>query len=196
MFSYISKFLVVFCAMITNGLDPASQGALLILMMLGVFLVQEKLRPYKYGFVNDLFTSSYIVTICTASFAIMSSARNLTDSQRNIYMVVLIGINLLFYIVWTYYFIREGADWEASRSFMKDYIKRVSQNVSQRLSKVRLSQSSRRFLPALLVHMKASTSTGGRYENITICASLGNSVTSNFFMATISRNIAREWSSD
>ena len=135
--SYISKFTIVFCAVITNKFDPASQAAILILVMLGIFLIQEKLKPYKYHFVNDLRTYSYITIICTSSLAIIASSDNIKDQQKGIYVAILISFNVLFYAIWLFYFIKKGADWENSKSLVADYFRRVSDRLSKRFSKLK-----------------------------------------------------------
>jgi hypothetical protein len=103
---FFTKFLLVFLTVLTSSLQASSQGALLILFFLFLFLIQERIKPYNYDEVNKLKTISYITTICSAGFAIMASSKSVSAVQRNVCILFSLGSTLLFYISWTFKFIQ------------------------------------------------------------------------------------------
>jgi hypothetical protein len=105
-FTYLSKFIVVSSTVATSRFDPVSQGAVLILIFLIMFLIQERLRPYRFDYINDYKTCSYLTAICTAAFAIMASNKVISSNQRASYLWCLLIVNGVFYLGWFYYLIK------------------------------------------------------------------------------------------
>ena len=71
-----------------------------------MFLIQERLRPYRFDYINDYKTCSYLTAICTAAFAIMASNKVISSNQRASYLWCLLIVNGVFYLGWFYYLIK------------------------------------------------------------------------------------------
>lgn len=107
-FTYLFKFMIAVFMVITSRFAPLSQGALLIFIFLGLFLIQEQFKPYRYPFINNFKTYSLITTICTSAFAILSSDQSQNNDQRFFYLICVLILNIIFYMIWVYYFFQES----------------------------------------------------------------------------------------
>ena len=72
-FTYLSKFFFVSATVLTSSLEPVSQGAVLILIFLILFLVQERCRPYRFEFINMFKSCSFLTAVCNYYLAIIDS---------------------------------------------------------------------------------------------------------------------------
>ena len=143
-FIYLYKFIIVACTVATSRFDPVSQGAVLILVFLIMFLMQEKLKPYRFEFINNYKSCSYLTAICTAAFAIMASNKIISSNQRTSYLWCLLIINGGFYLGWFYYLFKGIR--EQSREVAKqmktewaDYKERRATRMSLKLATTRTS---------------------------------------------------------
>ena len=106
LFTYFSKLFIVFLTVLIKNLETSSQGAVLILVFLSLFLIQEHLKPYKQGFINDIKTASLVTTISSFAFSITASSKGVTNTQQLIFLILSMGFALFFYISWSLAFIK------------------------------------------------------------------------------------------
>jgi hypothetical protein len=109
-FTYFSKFIVAGVTILSSFYKPESQGAILIFIFILMFIIQEYMQPFKYLFINELKRTSYLVSICTMSFAIMASNPDISNLQRTIYLWALILFNVYFFLKWIFYKVKELID--------------------------------------------------------------------------------------
>ena len=97
---FFQKMLVVGLSIIISQLDPISQGGLMIMFFLVGFLVFNASKPSKYPLVNGYRVYSYMATICTAAFAILSSENTEKKELSSLALGGLMIVNTLFYGGW------------------------------------------------------------------------------------------------
>ena len=103
---FLQKLVIVAVSIFTSRFDAVSQGGLMIFAFLSFFLLYEHSSPSKYQIVNVYRVFSYLTTISTGAFAILSSNNEITQEQKLFYLSCILGVNSWFYFGWIYYFVR------------------------------------------------------------------------------------------
>ena len=103
-FLFLQKLVVVAVSIFTSRLDAVSQGGIMILVFLVFFLIYEASSPSQYEIVNKYRVFSYMTTICTAAFAILSSNEENTTTMKLLYLSCMLGSNTVFYFGWLIHF--------------------------------------------------------------------------------------------
>ena len=105
-FFYLTNLLLsllfTFSSVVGSNLNLVGAGV--ILMYFIMLLVTEVKRPFKYEFINNLAAFSYIVSIINVGLSMMSSVKNNSNQQNEMYLSGLIFSNVMFIITWAVYF--------------------------------------------------------------------------------------------
>lgn len=133
-FLFLQKLLVVGLSISSSQLDPVSQGGIMILLFLIFFLIYEGSAPSKYKIVNRYRIFSYMTTISTAAFAILSSNEQNGAGMRVVYLICLMLVNTVFYAGWIFFFLK------LQYKFLKRNIGEIKQALTRKRKKTSFIQ--------------------------------------------------------
>ena len=101
-FFYTSNLLITTLSVLGSNLNLMSQVCLFIFIYFIMLLLNEKLKPFRYDYINNIASFSYFVMIATVLLSIQTTE----DFQENMYFSALIIINVLFYTIWGIAFLK------------------------------------------------------------------------------------------
>ena len=97
-FFYFTNLILATMNVATSRLDIRIKGAIYITIYFCMIIVHQNFYPFRHKFVNDLASFSYITSLITVGFVLMSA------NQTNIYFAFIISLNIIFYGCWIFKF--------------------------------------------------------------------------------------------
>lgn len=99
-FFYLTNLLITTVNTIEDHIGYLSQIGLLTFIYFIMLLLNEKLKPFRYDYVNNIASFSYTCMILTIVFLLMSRQGSSFFFQEALYTSCMILINAIFYVVW------------------------------------------------------------------------------------------------
>ena len=81
-----------------------SQVSLFILTFFLILIINEKVKPFRYNYINKIAAFSYTIIIVTIVFVLISADSNF-NFQESLCFCSIVFFNIIFYVVWSLKFI-------------------------------------------------------------------------------------------
>lgn len=105
-FFYISNIAIILINIVSDQFDEIVRSVFNIIVYFIMFCLTKILQPFRYEFVNNLFSLSYIVLVWNVSATSMVLEKTLDQHQKDvIYTFIILG-NVFFYSRCGFIFIR------------------------------------------------------------------------------------------
>ena len=138
-FFYLTNILITTINIISDKIGMLPQISLLSFVYFAMLGANEKLRPFRYDYLNSIASFSYMVTIITIVLMLMSIMGVNFEFQSVLYYCIMIILNVSFYGVWGVSF---------ARLFMKtsltDFWKKIIGVYSKVQTKIAKAESRRK----------------------------------------------------
>ena len=99
-FFYATNLLIAAMNVATSRFDIISKGAIYICIYFSMLVINQHTQPFRFKIVNQLASYSYIISLMTVGFVLMSS------SNSTLYFAWIIIINISFYVLWVHCFLK------------------------------------------------------------------------------------------